>query len=210
MTLLGHEREMLGLYVSDHPLMGLEHLLAGASDCSIGQLLLDEERPDNSPITVTGLITSVQRKITKKGDTWAVVTLEDLDGAIDVLLFPRHLPARRQPAGRGRDRHRPRQAVAEQGPARDPRRGGHRPRPHRRPERPGRGQPADHPVHPAGGRPAQGGAPHPSRRHRGPPAAARPGADHGDAGRRQASGWPPAHRCYADLKQLLGPGCLSG
>ncbi len=88
MTLLGHEREMLGLYVSDHPLLGLEHLLAGASDCSIGQLMLDEERPDGSPITVTGLITSVQRKITKKGDTWAVVTVEDLDGAIDVLLFP--------------------------------------------------------------------------------------------------------------------------
>src|SRR3954452_1452748 len=88
MTLLGHEREMLGLYVSDHPLLGLEHLLAGASDCSIGQLILDEERPDGSPITVTGLITSVQRKITKKGDTWAVVTVEDLDGGIDVLMFP--------------------------------------------------------------------------------------------------------------------------
>jgi DNA polymerase-3 subunit alpha len=88
MTLLGHEREMLGLYVSDHPLMGLEHVLAGASDCSIGQLMLDEERGDNSPITITGLITSVQRKITRKGDTWAVITVEDLDGAIDVLLFP--------------------------------------------------------------------------------------------------------------------------
>jgi DNA polymerase III subunit alpha len=88
MTLLGHEREMLGLYVSDHPLMGLEHILQSASDCTIGQLLLDEERPENSPITVTGLITSVQRKITRKGDTWAVVTIEDLDGAIDVLLFP--------------------------------------------------------------------------------------------------------------------------
>jgi DNA polymerase-3 subunit alpha len=88
MTLLGHEREMLGLYVSDHPLMGLEHVLRSASDCSIGQLILDEERPDNSPITVTGLITSVQRKITRKGDSWAVVTIEDLDGAIDVLLFP--------------------------------------------------------------------------------------------------------------------------
>jgi DNA polymerase-3 subunit alpha len=88
MTLLGHEREMLGLYVSDHPLMGLEHILAGASDCTIGQLMLDEERPDGSPIQVTGLITSVQRKITRKGDTWAVVTIEDLDGAIDVLLFP--------------------------------------------------------------------------------------------------------------------------
>jgi DNA polymerase-3 subunit alpha len=68
--------------------MGLEHVLQGSSDCTIGQLLLDEERPDNSPITITGLITSVQRKITRKGDTWAVVTLEDLDGAIDVLLFP--------------------------------------------------------------------------------------------------------------------------
>jgi DNA polymerase III subunit alpha len=88
MTLLGHEREMLGLYVSDHPLMGLEQVLAGASDCSIGQLMLDEERPDGSPIQVTGLITSVQRKITRKGDTWAVVTIEDLDGAIDVLMFP--------------------------------------------------------------------------------------------------------------------------
>jgi DNA polymerase-3 subunit alpha len=88
MKLLAYEREMLGLYVSDHPLMGLEHLLAGASDCSIGQLLLDEERPDGSPIQVTGLITAVQRKITRKGDSWAVVTIEDLDGAIDVLLFP--------------------------------------------------------------------------------------------------------------------------
>ena len=34
MTLLGHEREMLGLYVSDHPLLGLEHLLANGSDCT--------------------------------------------------------------------------------------------------------------------------------------------------------------------------------
>ena len=88
MTLLGHEREMLGLYVSDHPLLGLEHLLSRGTDCSIGQLMLDEERADGSQITISGLVTSVQRKITKRGDTWAMVTLEDLDGAIDVLLFP--------------------------------------------------------------------------------------------------------------------------
>lgn len=50
--------------------------------------MLDEDRPDGSTITVSGLVTSVQRKITKRGDTWAMVTLEDLDGAIDVLLFP--------------------------------------------------------------------------------------------------------------------------
>jgi DNA polymerase-3 subunit alpha len=88
MTLLGHERDMLGLYVSDHPLLGLEHLLANESDISIGQLMLDEERADGSPVTVSGLVTSVQRKITKRGDAWAMITLEDLDGAIDVLLFP--------------------------------------------------------------------------------------------------------------------------
>src|SRR6478752_5081460 len=87
-TLLGFERGMLGLYVSDHPLLGLEHLLANGTDCTIGQLMMDENRQDGSPITVSGLVTSVQRKITKRGDAWALVTVEDLDGAIDVLLFP--------------------------------------------------------------------------------------------------------------------------
>ncbi|HEX5769857.1 MAG TPA: DNA polymerase III subunit alpha [Nocardioidaceae bacterium] len=87
-TLLGHERDMLGLYVSDHPLMGLEHILANGSDCTIGQLLVDEDRPDGSTVSICGLITTVQRKITKRGDAWAMVTLEDLEGAIDVLLFP--------------------------------------------------------------------------------------------------------------------------
>jgi DNA polymerase III subunit alpha len=79
---------MLGLYVSDHPLLGLEHVLSQGTDCTIGQLMLDEERAHNSTLTVSGLITSVQRKITKRGDPWATITLEDLDGAIDVLLFP--------------------------------------------------------------------------------------------------------------------------
>jgi DNA polymerase III subunit alpha len=50
--------------------------------------MLDEERPDGTVLTICGLVTSVQRKITKRGDNWALVTLEDLDGAIDVLLFP--------------------------------------------------------------------------------------------------------------------------
>ena len=50
--------------------------------------MLDEERQDGSTLTISGLITSVQRKITKRGDSWAMVTVEDLEGAIDVLLFP--------------------------------------------------------------------------------------------------------------------------
>jgi DNA polymerase III subunit alpha len=87
-TLLGHERDMLGLYVSDHPLLGLEHILSNGTDCTIGQLLVDEDRPDGSTVTISGLVTSLQRKITKRGDAWAMVTVEDLEGAIDVLLFP--------------------------------------------------------------------------------------------------------------------------
>jgi DNA polymerase-3 subunit alpha len=87
-TLLAHERDMLGLYVSDHPLLGLEHILSNGTDCTIGQLLVDEERPDGATVTVSGLVTSLQRKITKRGDPWAMITLEDLEGAIDVLLFP--------------------------------------------------------------------------------------------------------------------------
>ncbi|MBW9211486.1 DNA polymerase III subunit alpha [Mumia sp. zg.B53] len=87
-TLLAHEREMLGLYVSDHPLFGLEHVLRAASDCTIGDVIADEERPDGAQIAVAGLVTSIQRKLTKKGDPWAIVTVEDLEGAVNVMLFP--------------------------------------------------------------------------------------------------------------------------
>jgi DNA polymerase-3 subunit alpha len=87
-TLLGHEREMLGLYVSDHPLTGLEHVLANAADCTIGQLLTDEDRPDGSQVVICGLVTQVMRKMTKTGNPWAIVTVEDLEGSIDVLFFP--------------------------------------------------------------------------------------------------------------------------
>jgi DNA polymerase-3 subunit alpha len=88
-TLLAYERDMLGLYVSDHPLTGLEHVLAQASDVTIGQLVTDEDRPEGSVVTVAGLVTSVLRKTTKKGDVYAVVSLEDLEGAVDVMIFPR-------------------------------------------------------------------------------------------------------------------------
>jgi DNA polymerase-3 subunit alpha len=86
--LLAHERQMLGLYVSDHPLFGLERLLANASDMSISSLLEDESRPDGSQITIAGMITGLQRKTTKQGNYWAIVTVEDLAGAIECLFFP--------------------------------------------------------------------------------------------------------------------------
>jgi DNA polymerase-3 subunit alpha len=96
--LLGFEREMLGLYVSDHPLLGVEHILAAATDCSVAQLLgsaaEDIERTakggrgDAQVVTVGGILSGVQRKVTKQGNPWAAATLEDLEGAIEVLFFP--------------------------------------------------------------------------------------------------------------------------
>jgi DNA polymerase-3 subunit alpha len=86
--LLAYEREMLGLYVSDHPLFGIEHVLAAAVDCPISALS-GEERSDGQIVTVGGIISSVTRKMTKRGDSWATAVLEDLEGAIEVLFFPK-------------------------------------------------------------------------------------------------------------------------
>ncbi len=87
-TLLAYEREMLGLYVSDHPLFGLEHVLANLAEMPIAALAADE-RTDGQMVTVAGLVTSVQRKMTKaKGEPWAIVTLEDLAGTVEVMCFP--------------------------------------------------------------------------------------------------------------------------
>lgn len=85
--LLAFEREMLGLYVSDHPLSGIEHVLTQASDLAIAKLLADEGRPDGSTVTIAGLVTTVQRKMSKQGNPWASATVEDLDGSIDVMFF---------------------------------------------------------------------------------------------------------------------------
>ena len=85
-TLLTFEREMLGLYVSDHPLLGVEHILRSNTDMSISSLLSDESTLDGM-VTLGGLITGVQRKVSRTGSSWAIVTLEDLEGAVEVLFF---------------------------------------------------------------------------------------------------------------------------
>jgi DNA polymerase-3 subunit alpha len=85
-TLLSFEREMLGLYVSDHPLLGVEQILRSNTDMSISALQSDESTPDGM-VTLGGLITGVQRKVSRQGSSWAIVSLEDLEGAIEVLFF---------------------------------------------------------------------------------------------------------------------------
>ncbi len=96
--LLAFEREMLGLYVSDHPLFGLEHVLASQADRSIAALWEDGSSggaggpgggvADGTVVTLAGILSGVQRRITKQGRPWASATLEDLDGAVEVLFFP--------------------------------------------------------------------------------------------------------------------------
>jgi DNA polymerase III subunit alpha len=105
-TRLNFEREMLGLYVSDHPLLGIEHMIAANTDVSVAELMAvaddgaeDEERPaialplptgrnGDQIVKIGGILSGVTRKVTKKGDAWAAATLEDLGGAIEVLFFP--------------------------------------------------------------------------------------------------------------------------
>ena len=84
--LLSYEREMLGLYVSDHPLLGVEHLLRSSTDMPISQIN-DESIGHEQIVTIGGLITQIQRKVSRRGDSWAIVTVEDLEGAVDVMFF---------------------------------------------------------------------------------------------------------------------------
>ncbi|MFT3877997.1 MAG: DNA polymerase III subunit alpha [Propioniciclava sp.] len=86
MTRLAFEREMLGLYVSDHPLNGLEHVIAANRDLGIQQLLA-EDGPREGQVTICGMITGIQRKQTKEGKIWAILTVEDLDASLEVMVF---------------------------------------------------------------------------------------------------------------------------
>ncbi len=84
--LLAYEREMLGLYVSDHPLLGVEHILANAADHTIADL--SEATDDGAIVMVGGILAGLTRKVTKQGSPWAVAQLEDLDGGVETLFFP--------------------------------------------------------------------------------------------------------------------------
>ncbi|MFJ2439803.1 DNA polymerase III subunit alpha [Streptomyces sp. NPDC087658] len=84
--LLATEREMLGLYVSAHPLDGTEHILSRHRDTTISELLGSGRT--EGVVKLSGLITGVDRRMTKQGNAWAIVNLADRDGAMEVLFFP--------------------------------------------------------------------------------------------------------------------------
>jgi DNA polymerase-3 subunit alpha len=84
---LAFEKEMLGLYLSDHPLKGVESALARHADATIAETR--ESAREGEVRWVGGVVTSVARKYTKRGELMATFTLEDLVSAIEVWVFPR-------------------------------------------------------------------------------------------------------------------------
>ena len=84
---LAYERDMLGLYVSDHPLAGREAQLARHSEMSIGQLA-EADIKDGETVTIAGLLTSVQHKVARaSGNPYGALTVEDFDGEMSVMLM---------------------------------------------------------------------------------------------------------------------------
>ena len=88
-TKLAAEREMLGLYVSDHPLRGVEAALARHQDYEIAQVVGSDGAMADRIVKIAGLVSGVTTKVTKQGNAWAIATIEDLSGSVDVLFFPR-------------------------------------------------------------------------------------------------------------------------
>ena len=88
-SLLAFEREMLGLYVSDHPLFGIEHILAAAAERPISEITSDDVVKDGETVVIAGMISSLTLKRNKAGLLYAVATVEDLGGAIETFFFPK-------------------------------------------------------------------------------------------------------------------------
>ena len=85
--LLAYEREMLGLYVSAHPLDGAERILRKHAPRPIAAIL--DNPPKEGELIISGLITSLERRVNKKGEPWAICTVEDMDASLEVLFFPK-------------------------------------------------------------------------------------------------------------------------
>jgi DNA polymerase-3 subunit alpha len=88
--LLAYEKEMLGLYVSNHPLKGYEEVLRRSASTTIHSLKEQVESGSKEEIvTVAGIATALSRRYTKRGELMANFVLEDLESQIDVFVFPK-------------------------------------------------------------------------------------------------------------------------
>ena len=83
--LLAYEREMLGLYISAHPLDGAERILRQQAPKPIAAII--NEAPKDGEVVLAGMVAGIDRRVNKQGEPWAIITLEDLDASIEVLFF---------------------------------------------------------------------------------------------------------------------------
>ncbi|MGQ0804093.1 MAG: DNA polymerase III subunit alpha [Actinomycetota bacterium] len=83
---LREEKEMLGLYVSEHPMMSAERALRRYTECTLAEL---KECREGEMRVVGGVVTALSRKYTKRGDLMATFVLEDLGAAMEVMVFPK-------------------------------------------------------------------------------------------------------------------------
>ena len=91
---LGYEKEVLGIYLSGHPLEEYEEKWRKSISKVTTDFILDEETneikvKDNEKVTVGGIITEKTIKYTKNNKTMAFLTIEDLVGTVEVIVFPR-------------------------------------------------------------------------------------------------------------------------
>ena len=99
---LAQEHEVLGIYVSDHPLRPYEYALSKQRDYTISDIAVSEEYvdptggvherfkvPEGKLVRFAGMVTGIQKKTTKNGDPMAIVTLEDMEGEITLVVFPK-------------------------------------------------------------------------------------------------------------------------
>ena len=86
---LMREKEVIGFYVSGHPMAGYTALAESLGCAKIFDLTEGESYADNEKLSILGIITSIKKKVTKSNTEMAFVTLEDTSGNIEALLFPK-------------------------------------------------------------------------------------------------------------------------
>ncbi|HCO03043.1 MAG TPA: DNA polymerase III subunit alpha, partial [Actinobacteria bacterium] len=83
--LLSHEKEMLGSFVTDHPLLAIKDRLAAITDIELSEL---GNLGDGDVVTIGGIVGAVARRFTKRGEPYALFRLEDLTGGVQIVAFP--------------------------------------------------------------------------------------------------------------------------
>lgn len=83
--LLQHEYATVGFYVSGHP---LAKLVGRLRELDVTELTALESQSNGTEVTVAGIVVSVRSMRSRKGERWAIATLQDMTGSIEVLVFP--------------------------------------------------------------------------------------------------------------------------